>query len=190
MKKLLSALFVLALASSAAWANLPDATKCTVLPWDNLNGTISAPDSPAPIAASIGTLTIRNSSNNPINNAICTVEFPAPTNIRYCTSANNSGTTNTLGQTVITLRGGGCKVGAGVALVKANGSVIRTYNAAKSPDWDGAAASGTMNLSDLLAFKSLTVGCHDYDNSGTMTLTDLLIFTSAYVPGHSCTLQP
>lgn len=189
MKKLLSALFVLALCSSVALATVPDPTKCVVAPADALNGLVLAPDTPAPIAASIYTLTIRNSANNPINNANCTIEFPPPTNTRFCTTAVNSGTTNASGVCIITLRGGGCTNGTGVGLVKANGVVIRSLNHVKSPDWDGAAASGSMTLADLLAFKSTTIGCHDYDNTGTMTLADLLIFSGAYVPPHSCTLQ-
>jgi hypothetical protein len=190
MKKLLSALVVLALCSSVAMATVPDPTKCTVSPGDALNGLVVAPDSPSPITATVETITVRNSANNPIPNANVVIEYPAPTTIKNCTTALNSGVTGITGQVVLTLRGGGCKTGTGSGLVKANGVVIRTYNAVKSPDWDGAAASGTMTLGDLLSFRVVTPGCHDYNNDGFMNLQDTLIFAAAYTPGHSCTLQP
>jgi len=192
MKKLLSALFVLALCSSVVFATVPDPTKCSVAPGDALNGLVTAPDSPAPISATLYTITVRNAANNPIPNASVVIEFPAPTNIRNCTTANNTATTNAQGVANITLRGGGCKISAGAGLVKANGVVIRTYNNVKSPDWDGAAASGAMTLADLLAFRAVPVFpfCHDYNNDNTMNLSDTLIFSSAYVPAHICTLAP
>jgi hypothetical protein len=191
MKKLLSALFVLALCSSVAFATVPDPSKCTVVPADALNGVVLCPDSPSAIAATNYTITVKNTSGNPISGASVVIEFPAPTNIRFCTTAVNTGTTNASGVCVITLRGGGCQRTSGstyAAVVKANGVVLRSYYNAKSPDYDGVGPNGLVNLSDLLAFRG-AVGCHDYDNSGTMTLSDTLIFAPGYSPAHSCTLQ-
>jgi hypothetical protein len=193
MKKLLSALFVLALCSSVAFATVPDPSKCTVVPADNLVGVVTCPDSPGPITATVYTVTVKNSAGNPINNASVAFEFPVPTNIKNCTTANNTGTTNTSGIAVITLRGGGCQVTSGsvyACLVKANGVVIRSYYNAKSPDYDGAGPNGTVNLQDLLAFRNPVVGCHDYDNNSSMNLSDTLIFAPAYSPQHTCTLAP
>jgi len=192
MKKLLSALFVLALCSSVALATVPDPSKCTVVPADALNGVVTCPDNPGPIAATVYTITVKNSANNPIPNAAVAIEFPVPTNIRNCTSAQNTGTTNTSGICIITLRGGGCQVTSGAVyacLVKANGVVIRSYYNAKSPDYDGVGPNGTVNLQDLLAFRNPTPGCHDYNNDTFMNLQDTLIFAPAYSPLHSCTLQ-
>ncbi len=187
MKKLLSALFVLALCSSVAFATVPDPTKCSVTPADALNGLVLAPDSPAPIPASVYTVTVRNADNNPIPNAA--VEFLFGTGIRICTTAQHTGTTNTLGQVVITLRGGGCATGAGAATVKANGITIRPYVNAKSPDYDGAVGNGIVNLADFVNYGAGNA-CHDYNNDGLVNLSDLVLFASAYSPQHSCTLQP
>jgi hypothetical protein len=191
MKKLVAALFVLAFASSAALAGL-DPTRSTVVPADALNGVVLCPDIPSPIAASNYTVTAKNAAGNPISGVSVVFEFPGPTNIRFCTSAVNTGTTNASGVSIITLRGGGCQHTSGssyAVVVKGNGVVFRSYYNAKSPDFDGVGANGMVNLSDLLAFRG-TVGCHDYDNSGTMTLSDTLIFGPAYSPAHSCALQP
>jgi len=193
MKKLLSALFVLALCSSVAFATVPDPSKCSVTPADALNGVVTCPDSPAPITATIYTITVKNSAGNPIPNASVAIEFPVPTNIKFCTTYVNTGTTNSSGVCNITLRGGGCQRTSGTvyaALVKANGVVIRSYYNAKSPDYDGVGPNGLVNLQDLLAFRSPTVGCHDYNNDNSMNLSDTLIFAPAYGPLHSCTLVP
>lgn len=195
MKKLLSALFVLALCSSVAFATVPDPSKCSVSPADNLNGVVLCPDSPGAIAATIYTITVKNSSGAAIPNASVAVEFPAPTNIRVCTTAVHTGTTNGSGISVITLKGGGCQrttVGGTVyaAVVKANGVAIRSYYNSKSPDYDCVGPNGIVNLQDLLCYRNPVVGCHDYDNNGSMNLSDTLIFAPAYSPLHSCTLAP
>jgi len=195
MKKLLSALFVLALCSSVAFATVPDPSKCTVVPADNLLGVVLCPDSPAPIAATVYTITVKNSAANPIANASVAIEFPVPTNIKNCTTANNTGTTNASGVAVITLRGGGCQKTSGsvyAALVKANGVVIRSYYNAKSPDFDGVGPNGIVNLQDLLVFRQPEPPetCHDFDNNGVKNLSDTLIFAPAYSPQHTCTLAP
>lgn len=195
MKKLLSALFVLALCSSVAFATVPDPSKCTVVPADNLLGVVLCPDAPAPISATIYTITVKNSASNPIANASVAVEFPVPTNIKNCTTAVNTGTTNAQGICVLTLRGGGCQHTSGsvyAALVKANGVVIRSYYNAKSPDFDGVGPNGIVNLQDLLVFRQAypTDVCHDYDNNASKNLGDTLIFAPAYSPQHTCTLAP
>lgn len=185
MKKLLSALCVLALSATFAMATVPDATKCTVVPGDALNGLVIAPDSPSPITATIYTITVRNIQNDPIQNAAVVFEFGA--GIRACTTATHSGTTNAQGVVVITLRGGGCLVGGGAGVIKANGITIRSYNNVKSPDWDGIAANGIVNISDLVNFQTLAA-CHDYDNNGLVNIGDLIQFSAAFSPQHSCTL--
>lgn len=187
MKKLLSALFVLALCSSVAMATVPDPTKCSVSPADVLLGVVLSPDSPAPIPASVYTVTVRNADNNPINGAA--VEFLFATGIRVCTTAVHTGSTNSQGIVTITLRGGGCVTGSGACRVKANGVEIRNFVNAKSPDYDGAAANGVVNLSDLVNYGTGNL-CHDYDNNGAVNLSDLVLFASAYAPQHTCTLQP
>jgi hypothetical protein len=73
MKKLLSALFLLALCSSLAMATVPDPSKCSVTP-DYNGGCLIAP---GVIGGTTLSITVRNSSNNPINNAVVTVSLNA-----------------------------------------------------------------------------------------------------------------
>jgi hypothetical protein len=187
MKKVLSALFALALCSGIAAANVPVPENCDVDPADALNGVILGPDSPAPIPASVYTVVLRNIDNQPISGAPVVFEFSAG-GLVFCTTAQNSGVTNNQGTAVITLRGGGCKDNqAGAVTVKGNGVPIRNYNNAKSPDWNGVNGDGDVDLQDLVSFRS-GITCHDYDNANGVGLPDLVIFVSGYVPTHTCTL--
>jgi hypothetical protein len=187
MKKLLSALFVLALCSSVAFATVPDPAQCDVVPGDALNGLVIAPDSPSPIPATVYTVTVRNSSGDPIPSADVSIEFGA--GISICNTAVHNVPADGNGVAIVTLRGGGCLNGiANAGVVKANGVPIRNYNNVKSPDFDGAAGDGIVNVVDLVFYKSGDL-CHDYDNSGFVNVVDLVIFAGAYLPQHSCTLQ-
>jgi len=184
MKKLLSSLLALALFASVAAATVPDPPKCTVSPCDALNGVVLAPDLPAPIPASIVTLTIRNSSNNPIPNAAVNVSFGS--GLCFCQSMVYNTTTNAQGVATMTLRGGGCLNGvSGAAVFRANGVIVRSYNNAKSPDW-APGCDLVVNLGDLIRFAPRTDLCFDFDNGGAVDLGDLIIFTSGYTPAHSC----
>jgi len=192
MKKLLSALFVLALCSSVALATVPDPTKCTVVPADALLGVILCPDTPTVPSSTIYTVTVKNSAGAVIPNANVAFQFPLPTNIKECTTNVLTGTTNGSGVCVITLRGGGCQRTSGAVFacqVVANGVIIRSYYNAKSPDWDGAVSNGTVNLADLITFKG-PIGCHDYNNDNVMNLADTIVFAGGYQPQHTCTLKP
>jgi hypothetical protein len=165
----------------------PDPVHCHVAPCDALHGLVLAPDGPSPIAATICTITIHNSSDNPLNNVSCLMLSMPGSSPRWCTTAVNQANTDARGLCFITLRGGGCYTASEAARVYANGIVIRSYDNVKSPDFDGSGPDGAVSLPDLLAFRG-PVGCHDYDNNGSMDLSDLLIFSSAYVPPHTCTL--
>jgi hypothetical protein len=187
MKTLLSALFVLALCSSAAFATVPSDEYSECSPGDALNGLVICPDSPAPIPATVYTVTVRNGNQDPIPNASVSFEF-AP-GISICTTAVHTVQADGSGVAVVTLRGGGCLADIPeVGIVKANGVPIRRYANVKSPDYDGAAGNGVVNLSDLVFYKSGNT-CHDYDNNGVVNLSDLVIFAGGYSPLHSCTLQ-
>lgn len=188
MKKLLSAIFALALCSSVAMAAVPVPEKCSVTPADALNGLVLAPDSPSPIPSSVYTITVRNMNNDPIPNSTVTFEFT--TGIRRCTTMVMSGVTNNLGVVVMTLRGGGCAHNSqGAGIIKASGITIRSYLNVKSPDYDGVGANGQVNLADLVTYKAANP-CHDYNNDGSVNLSDLVIFSGAFSPSHVCTLVP
>jgi len=192
MKKLLSALFVLALCSTAAVATVPFPNNCNVNPCDALNGVVSCPDSPAPIPASIVTLTIRNQANNPIQNAAVNLTLLTNTSpICVCNTMVFNTTTNNSGQATMTMRYGGCIMNTdNAAVFRANGVVVRAYRNTKSPDWDGASGNCAVNLSDTVRFAPTTDLCFDFDNDLDVDLADTVIFVSGLSPSHSCTPAP
>lgn len=186
MKKLLSALFALALCSSMALATVPYPPYCVVSPCDALNGVVLCPDNPSPITASIVNMTIRNQSNNVIPSANVNITFGAGP-FCFCNTMVYNTTTNANGYAQLTLRGGGCLHNvADAAVIRANGVLVRGYRNAKSPDWDGAAGNCVVGLADLVRFASGDI-CFDFDNTGTVGLADFVLFAAGFSPGHTCT---
>jgi hypothetical protein len=190
MKKVLGALVVLALCSTTAFAEVPDEDNCTVLPADALNGLVFSPLLPTPSPASVNTITVRNGSNNPINNATVVVQVGVNTTV--CGATVLTGVTNAAGQVVLTLGGGGCAHNVGLSgLVKANGVTIRQFSNVKSPDYDGASGNLAVALGDLTQFSgefldNFANECHDYDNNGNTGLEDVIIFGTPFTGAASC----
>ncbi|MEZ4648792.1 MAG: hypothetical protein R3E97_08400 [Candidatus Eisenbacteria bacterium] len=123
MKKLAIALGAVALCASVSMANIPDPGFCTVTPADALGGLVVAPLDPAPLAATINTINVRNDQNAPIPNAAVTIEFSNA--ISLCSATVTSGTTDANGGVTLTLGGGCAHVVALSGQVKANGVTIR-----------------------------------------------------------------
>ena len=190
MKKVLGGLAALALCSSMAAANVPDPQLCLVQPSDALNGLVFSPLLPSPSPASVNTITVRNSANGPINNASVVVQVGA--NTVLCGATILTGVTNTSGQVVLTLGGGGCAHNiANSGLVVANGITIRFFANVKSPDYDGASGNLSVGLQDLTQFSAefldnLPSECHDYDNNANTGLEDVIIFGSPFTNAASC----
>lgn len=194
MKKLLMALGALALCSTFASADIPDPSQCIVVPADNLGpapgGMIVAPLNPSVLAATVNTITVKNSLGDVIVGANVVVLLGAAN--PACTAAVLTGTTNGSGVTTITLGAGGCShqvPGSGV--IKANGVTIRSYSNVKGPDFDGAGGNKAVNLSDLVDFADQFNGvsppqCHDYDNDGDTDVGDLTIFGAAFSGANNC----
>jgi len=192
MKKFAMAIVGLALCSSAAFAITPDPLFCTVDPADALDGLFLAPSSPAPVAASVNTITVRNGSNNVIPNAAVVVTLTASNTV--CGSTVLTGTTDAAGQVTLTLGGGGCVDDVPLSgVVKANGITIRAYENVKSPDFDGAGGDLVINLGDLVSFAGEFLGpagsgtCHDYNNDNTTGLPELVLFGPTFTTPNSCT---
>jgi hypothetical protein len=193
MKKLLSALFLLALCSSLAGASVPDPLNCTVAP---LMGNPLDPSSqvaflsPGAINGTSITITVRNNVNALIPNASVVVTFNSE--IGICSDAVHSGSTGAsgpgLGQCVITLKGGGCQTAVlGACVVTANGIEIRNLQNVRSPDNEGHTSSvpnGKVNSQDLGAFADEFIvgpaGCHDYDLLLGVNSQDLGLFGDAF----------
>ncbi len=191
MKRLIFALFALAVVASAAFADVPDASKC-VSTLDATNRLLIVPNTPTPYPGATFTLTIRNASNNPINNA--TVEILvgglADSKTKLCGSLTVvTGTTNASGIVVFNIGGGGCYKGANACVIRANGTEIRNYSATVSPDYSGFDNAGIpgrwslgVGLTDFssfsTAYNATVTSCHDYDNNGNTGLSDFSVFGS------------
>ncbi len=108
-----------------------------------------------------------------------------------CPGAVLSGVTNPAGRVRLSLFGGGCTESMPLAaVIKVGGMVVRSYDNIKSPDYNGAAGDGAVDLSDLVAFTSAFLGapgdCHDYDNDEVTGLSDLVLFGPSFMAGNSC----
>jgi hypothetical protein len=194
MKKLLSALVVLALCSGAALATVPDATNCTVTPCDQLGptgigGVVVCPGTPSGITAAVVTVVAKNAAGNVIPNASVVISMGSA-QIVGCTTLPWVGTCDLNGVWTKTFSGGGCFSGAGACVVTINGVPIRTYVNVKSPDWDGGAGNLIVQANDLSTFATglatNAAGCSDMNNSGGTNIADFVIFVSGYTPSHNC----
>jgi len=176
-------------AASRSVAGL-DPAQCSVVPSDALNGVICSPALPSPLNESVNTITVRNSSGSPIFDASVVVLLTAAN--PACPNAVLTGITNNDGVVVITISAKGCSdLIPSACVIKANGVTIRSYVNCKSPDFDGAAGDGVVNLSDLLAFARefngvTPPGCHDYTNDGQTNLSDLIPFGAAFSTAKHC----
>jgi hypothetical protein len=188
MNKLIPAFLALALFSSMAWAGGIPVLNVTVTPWDALNGVVLCPDLPSPIPASVGTVTVHDEANNPVANQPVTITFLSGGPFCFCSDMSYTAMTNYDGVAVLTLRGGGCVRNTDfAAIITCGGVLIRDYQNAKSPDWDGVRGNCTVNLSDLVAFSRVPSDlCFDFNNDGRVDTSDLVIFTSGFTPAHHC----
>jgi len=200
MKKLLSALALVALFSSLGMASVPDPLYCTVSPLlgpgsPQVPATQVAFIAPGPAAGTTITITVKNYLNVAIQNASVVVTFNNA--IKTCTTAVHTATTNAQGVCTISLRGGGCLSGtAGACVITANGIEIRNLQFVRSPDNDSHTASsptGSVTVGDLTFFAAEFGGtapagsnCHDYDNSGSCGVIDLTYFGPSFTAGFAC----
>lgn len=184
MSKLTLALLALALCSSMVWAGPPYPPNCTVSA-DACVGVILCPDIPAVINQSIIFMTIRDEGHIPCPGVPVTIQFGSGP-LCFCPTMQYTTTTDYLGRASLTLRGGGCLRDVDqAAVIRANGLIIRDYQNAKSPDWDGMAGNCTVNLGDVVRFVNRDP-CFDFCNDGTVDIADFVIFGSGYTPSHWC----
>jgi len=197
MKRLFIACCVLALAATAANADVPDPSKCNTS-IDGVQRVYMAPDGLGDIAAASFTVTVRNAANNPIANAVVEVLIggQGTNHTRICPSQTLTANTNASGVVSFNVGGGGCYKVPNAAVIRANGVEIRSFGAVMSSDYTGSDNAGIPGRSDLLvnptdlsAFVAAYQGgtgpasCHDYNASGVTGPEDLGIFTVAYKGG-------
>jgi len=179
----------------AAGATIPDADYCTVTPCDAYGAVLMCPDYSialgmvSPIADTQFTVNVRNGNNDPIPAAYVEIVLGTPGNHVLCADAVLTGTTDVNGDVTFNISGGGCTLGTDAVRIIANTYEIRSYAAAKSPDFvTGTGGSGYVDLSDFGEFAacygSPACPCHDYDGDGTVLLADFGMFAAAY--GHKC----
>jgi hypothetical protein len=193
MKRLIFAFCALAVVASAAFADVPDATKCSSS-LDSTNRLLIVPNTPTAYGGAAFTLTIRNSLNNPINNCLVEVLIAGLTDSKthLCGGVTTvTGTTNLSGVVSFNIGGGGCFKGANACVIRGNGTEVRNYSAVVSPDYAGTDNVGvagrwsvSVGLADFSSFSTAyTAGvasCHDYDNGGSMGLADFSVFGACY----------
>lgn len=184
-------LLAVGLCRTPAWAGEEwDPARVSVTPSDQINGVICAPAAPTPLAESVNTIRVLDPSFRPMVGAIVTVLL-TPRN-PACPGAVLSGTTDSNGTTAITIAAGGCADGLpSTCVVKVDGFTVRSYVNCKSPDFDGAAADGRVDLADLLSFARefngvTPPGCHDYTNDNQTDLSDLIPFGAAFSTAKHC----
>jgi hypothetical protein len=208
MKKLLSALFLLALFSSVAAATVPDPAFCHVSPIYGVVGNAAREVvivSP-PYNSYLGHLTgtqytihVANSSNAPIVGAAVAVSFSSavPNAIRVCPSAQHTGVTDVNGDVQLWFTAGGCLTNfAGACVVTANGVEIRVVRGVRSPDNGDHSLNqpdGYVDTVDLSVFGAEYKGayttnplCHDYDYSLACDTVDLTYFGEGYKRNMQC----
>jgi hypothetical protein len=197
MKKLLCALFLLALCSSLAAASVPDPGFCTITPI--YGGPAAANEAllicPADYVGSYYTITVHNSSDAAIPFAVVKIVLDAQ--ILTCSTPVpiHEVTADVNGVAHMYLRGGGCLTNVANAVrIYANDLPIRTILGVRSPD-NGAHTLCAPNLAVTAAdlspfaeeFKGISAAaCHDYTMDGACTAADLAIFGAGFKGGWIC----
>ena len=198
MKSWLIALSLVLFATQLATAgDLPDPSCCRC----SLDGSmrlLMVPDENGNPNAAFSVTIINYDCETPLPNVFVEVIIggQAEGKTRLCDGASTTGVTDENGFVSFNIAGGGCFKEHYAVTIRANGVVIRQYEAVVSPDyagWDNAGIPGRSSLSmspvDLAAFATAYHGgtgaasCHDYDNNGVTGPGDLAVFASAYDGG-------
>ena len=144
-------------------------------------------------------MVVRTFWNQPVNNAVVEVLIggQAQGYVGICPNQTLVDNTNEEGEVCFNLAGGGClKHYQDAVVIRANGVVIREYDAIMSADYTGWDDNGIpdrwdhlVSPPDLAAFVTAYQGgvgpasCHDYDNNEGTGPTDLAVFMEAYKGG-------
>ena len=195
MRHYVLAALLMALLASAAWADI-DPTRC-MCTLDQTQRLLMIPANSPASPLGIFTLTVRNSANNPVGNALVEVLVNGlgESRTKLCGGDVTQGTTNSSGIVTFNIPGGGCMKGPGACSIRVLGIEIRSYGVVVSPDYAGTDNTGQpsrwdlcVNLADFpgFAFTYASGGpsCHDYDNDGSTGLPDFATFASVY--GRCC----
>ena len=184
MKKLLSAMVVLALVSGAAWASIPDPDYCSVMPGDAMAYPrilgIPATAGGSPYwdldihVAAFGGISLPNAYVEVIFDGSCE-------DLCSCTGLNLTGYTNATGNLSLTVKLGGCCNYTAAAIIQAEGVGIRVYDYVVSPDLTSALGGGDCNvaLADFSTFGGAYGGgggCADFNGDNVTGVADFVVF--------------
>ncbi len=191
MRRFLLAVLLTMLVAGAARADIdPTRCQCTL---DQTMRLLMIPTTSPLSPLGTFTVTVRNSANNPINNAIVEIIVGGiqESRTKLCGAAVTRGYTDASGKVTFNIPGGGCMKEQGACSIRALGIEIRRYPATMSPDYAGDDNTGypnrwdlCVNLADFPALTRAILGggpsCHDYDNSGSTGLSDFATFAMSF----------
>ncbi len=198
MKRLLSAVVMLALCSSVAYANVPDPTACEVTPLDGFlsQRMVVIGDEPAPVGMANISVLVAATGGVPLDNVFVEIFFAGECDatLCYCDGLVLSGYTDVNGMIDFNMAAGGCCEVTTAARIVADGLPIRGYDVVSSPDWNGAAGDCAMGTDDFIAFGSLGwsggQNCFDTTGDGTIDVTDFINFGNVWGTSQGCTPAP
>lgn len=201
MKRLLSAVVMLALASGVAYANVPDPTACTVMPYDTFTNQrmVVIGDVPAPSALADVDIFVAATGGIALENRYVEIFFAGEcdASMCYCDGLVLSGYTGTGGNAGLisfNLAASGCCEVTTAGRIVADGLPIRGYDIIVSPDYDGFSGSCGTDLSDFIAFGAAgwtgQETCYDTSGDGIVGLPDFIAFGSAFGTVQGCTEAP
>jgi hypothetical protein len=187
MKKLLSALIVLALATSVALASVPDPDECVVQPCDAMTcpRIVAVPDTDGSAFGDM-TITVNGGPGLPLVGKTVEVWLnPACTNLFVCDELVLTDVTDANGQVFLNMNFGGCCDEVASVVIIADGVPIRQYDYVSSPDNNGLIGDGDVGLGDFITFGS-TWGayCTDMDGSCGPNIADFVAFGNTF--GNGC----
>ncbi len=190
-------ILAIGLLHSPASGGPPSPDHCTVTPLDNTGVLFLSGDYPATFSWSVLDIVVRDASNQPIAN--CSVYLDedldqnGETMLCYESPYYYSDVTNGSGEAMIVLAGGGCDWDAdNEQRIYASNVLIRSdIEYWRSPDWDGSAGNGLVNVADLAKFADEFKGtypakCHDYYVDGYCSTQDLPFFADTFLAGAHC----
>ena len=192
MKKLLSALIMLALIGTAG-ASIPDPDYSEVLPQDNMDlpRLVGIPSTGAGSFYADIDVYVRAYGGIDLFNVYVEIVLAGHCSgsLCLCNDLVLTGYTAANGHVDFNTKLGGCCEGAGSAIILADGISLRGYDYVVSPDWDGVTGNCATNLPDFTFFSAAlaagATGCTDYNGDDVTGLPDFAIFGSAWA--RTCT---
>jgi len=192
---------MLALASSVAYANVPDPTACTVLPLDTFTNQrmVVIGDVPAPSALADIDIFVAATGGIGLGNRYVEVFIAGECDATMCycdglvLSGYTSDSPDPVGYISFNLAASGCCEVTTAGRIVADGLPIRGYDIIVSPDYNGATGDCNMFTDDFVAFGAQGWAgqhtCYDTSGDGFVGVADFIAFGSAWGTDQGCVEQ-